>query len=63
MDYAKRIGYAGTWGPGFNAQNTIHVRDMADAVLTIFKAAIEGRAEEGANGLCGLIFIAALTKI
>ena len=52
MDYAKRIGYAGTWGAGFNAQNTIHVRDMADAVLFIFKAAVEGRAEEGANGLC-----------
>ena len=52
MDYAKRVGYAGTWGPGFNAQNTIHVQDLADAIMLIFKAALEGRADEGANGFC-----------
>lgn len=52
IDYAKRVGYAGTWGAGFNGQNTIHVRDMADVVLLVFKAAIEGRADEGANGFC-----------
>ena len=52
IDYAKRVGYAGTWGAGFNGQNTIHVRDMADVVLLIFKAAIEGHADEGANGFC-----------
>ncbi|KAF7798960.1 hypothetical protein EIP86_010189 [Pleurotus ostreatoroseus] len=51
LDYAKKIGYAGTWGPGRNIQNTIHVRDMADIVLFVFKAALEGKAAEGADGL------------
>jgi hypothetical protein len=54
MDYAKRIGYAGTWGPGFNAQNTIHVQDLATAIILVFGAALEGRADEGANGFCKL---------
>ena len=58
MDYAKRVGYAGTWGLGFNAQNTVHVQDLADAIMLVFKAALEGRADEGANGFCkGLVFI------
>lgn len=52
LDYAKKVGYAGTWGPGQNVQNTIHVRDTADILLFIFKAALEGRAAEGADGLC-----------
>ena len=52
MGYAKQVGYAGTWGPGKNIQNTIHVLDMADIVLFVFKAAVEGRAAEGAEGFC-----------
>ena len=55
LDYAKKIGYAGTWGPGRNIQNTIHVRDMADIVLFVFKAALEGKAAEGADGLCSFL--------
>lgn len=51
MDYAKRVGYAGTWGAGHNAQNTIHVRDLAEAILLVLRAAREGRADEGADGL------------
>ncbi|EKM53534.1 uncharacterized protein PHACADRAFT_125329 [Phanerochaete carnosa HHB-10118-sp] len=51
MDYAKRVGYGGTWGRGFNAQNTIHVKDLADAILMILRAASEGKAGEGADGL------------
>ncbi|KAI0820977.1 hypothetical protein BC629DRAFT_1587318 [Irpex lacteus] len=51
MNYAKTVGYAGTWGAGLNGQNTIHVRDMADICLFIFKRALEGTADEGADGL------------
>ncbi|KAJ3554438.1 hypothetical protein NM688_g3112 [Phlebia brevispora] len=51
LDYAKKLGYAGTWGPGRNVQNTIHVLDCADILLFIFKAALEGKAAEGAEGL------------
>ncbi|KDQ57884.1 hypothetical protein JAAARDRAFT_206672 [Jaapia argillacea MUCL 33604] len=46
-----KVGFAGTWGPGANAMNNIHVRDCAMAILTIFEAALDGRAEEGAEGL------------
>lgn len=35
--------------------NNIHVIDCANAILTVFKAALEGKAEEGAEGLCKLM--------
>ena len=52
LDYAKKVGYAGTWGAGGNIQNTIHVEDMADIMLFVYKAALEGKAAEGAEGFC-----------
>ncbi|KAI0343440.1 NAD(P)-binding protein [Trametopsis cervina] len=51
LQYARNLGYAGTWGAGLNGQNTIHLQDMADICLLIFKAALEGKADEGAEGL------------
>ncbi|KAI0090563.1 hypothetical protein BDY19DRAFT_887189 [Irpex rosettiformis] len=51
MDYAKTVGYAGTWGAGLNGQNTIHIRDMADICLFIFRKALVSEADEGADGL------------
>ncbi|THH28540.1 hypothetical protein EUX98_g5646 [Antrodiella citrinella] len=50
-DFAKKLGYVGTWGQGCNAMNNIHVKDCANAMLVVFKAALEGKAEEGAEGL------------
>lgn len=32
--------------------NNVHVKDCANAILVVFKAALEGKAEEGAEGLC-----------
>ena len=29
-----------------------HVKDIASAVFTVLKAALEGRAEEGKEGIC-----------
>jgi len=49
-DFAKKLGYVGTWGQGFNSMNNIHVKDCANAILTVFKAALEGKADEGAEG-------------
>jgi len=46
----KTITYAGTWGPGYNSMNNIHVKDCANALLLIFEAAIAGKADEGAEG-------------
>lgn len=48
----KSVGYAGTWGPGANAMNNIHVKDCAMGLLLILEAALEGRADEGPEGLC-----------
>ncbi|KAH8088956.1 hypothetical protein BXZ70DRAFT_501495 [Cristinia sonorae] len=50
-DFAKKLGYVGTWGKGYNSMNNLHVKDCANAILLVFKAALEGRAEEGAEGL------------
>ncbi|KAI0692151.1 hypothetical protein BC835DRAFT_84752 [Cytidiella melzeri] len=51
LQYAKSIGYAGTWGAGLNGQHTIHIRDMADICMFVLKKALEGTADEGAEGL------------
>lgn len=48
----KNVGYAGTWGPGANAMNNIHVKDCAMGLLFVLQAALEGRADEGLEGLC-----------
>jgi len=50
-EFAKKLGYAGTWGPGHNSMNNIHVKDCANAILIVLKAALEGKADEGAEGL------------
>ncbi|PFH46827.1 hypothetical protein AMATHDRAFT_50760 [Amanita thiersii Skay4041] len=46
----KQCGFAGTWGPGLNRMGTVHVKDTAEAVLTVFQAAVEGTADEGEEG-------------
>ncbi|KIM51616.1 hypothetical protein SCLCIDRAFT_142918, partial [Scleroderma citrinum Foug A] len=51
LDMAKKLGFAGTWGSGANAMNNIHVRDCANGLLLVLKAALKGKAEEGSEGL------------
>ena len=51
MDTAKKAGYAGTWGPGANSMNNIHVKDVASAIICVLQTALEGKADEGAEGL------------
>lgn len=48
----KGVGHAGTWGRGANAMNNIHVKDCAAGLLLVLQAALEGRADEGPEGLC-----------
>jgi len=50
MDMALKVGYAGTWGAGKNVMGEIHVKDVASACLVLLKAALEGKADEGAEG-------------
>lgn len=51
LDMTKKLGFAGTWGPGANTMNNIHVKDCANGLLLVFKAALEGKADEGPEGL------------
>ncbi|KAF8996808.1 hypothetical protein BDQ17DRAFT_1310135 [Cyathus striatus] len=51
LDMFKKAGHAGTWGPGFSRMGNIHVKDCADAILVVFKAALEGKADEGKEGI------------
>ncbi|KAI9566146.1 hypothetical protein HD554DRAFT_1227411 [Boletus coccyginus] len=51
LDMTKNVGYAGTWGPGANTMNNIHVRDCAMGLFLVLQAALEGRADEGPEGL------------
>ncbi|EGN97180.1 hypothetical protein SERLA73DRAFT_183827 [Serpula lacrymans var. lacrymans S7.3] len=55
FDMTKKLGYMGTWGPGANSMNNVHVIDVASALLLLFKSALEGKAEEGKDGIyfCG----------
>ncbi|KAK0461987.1 uncharacterized protein EV420DRAFT_139887 [Desarmillaria tabescens] len=50
-DMYKQIGRAGTWGPGANVMPNVHVKDCASACLTVLKAALDGKAQEGPEGL------------
>ncbi|KDR74353.1 hypothetical protein GALMADRAFT_227416 [Galerina marginata CBS 339.88] len=50
MGAFKITGYAGTWGPGYNAVSSVHIKDCAEALLIIFEAAVAGKADEGAEG-------------
>ncbi|KAL0949843.1 hypothetical protein HGRIS_009877 [Hohenbuehelia grisea] len=51
MQLFTQFGRAGTWGKGLNRTSNIHVKDTSTALLTVLKAALEGKAEEGAEGL------------
>ncbi|KAL4248928.1 NAD(P)-dependent Metabolic Enzyme [Abortiporus biennis] len=53
--FAKQLGYVGTWGRGYNTMNNVHVKDVVSALGIILKAVLEGKADEGAEGLyfCG----------
>ncbi|KAG6373058.1 hypothetical protein JVT61DRAFT_7119 [Boletus reticuloceps] len=51
FDMMKNVGHAGTWGSGANAMNNIHVKDCAMGLFLILQAALEGRADEGPEGL------------
>ncbi|KAL1718111.1 hypothetical protein EV715DRAFT_201853 [Schizophyllum commune] len=51
VDLAIQAGHAGTFGNGKNAMGEIHVKDVASAVFTCLKAALEDKADEGAEGL------------
>ncbi|KAG6331139.1 hypothetical protein ID866_7947, partial [Astraeus odoratus] len=50
-DMSKKLGFAGTWGSGANSMNNIHVKDCANGLFLVLKAALEGKAEEGPEGL------------
>lgn len=56
-----------TWGPGSNTMNVIHVKDVALAMLTVLKSALEGRVDSGSDGLCSrlltMLLYGFLTKI
>lgn len=52
LEFAKLNKHAGTWGRGLNSINNVHVKDVASAIFTVLTAALEHRADEGAQGLC-----------
>ncbi|KAF5332370.1 hypothetical protein D9758_016949 [Tetrapyrgos nigripes] len=39
----KEAGYAGTWSPGASRMRSCHVKDVANALLVIFEAALVGQ--------------------
>jgi nucleoside-diphosphate-sugar epimerase len=51
-DMFLKLGYAGTWGEGHSRLGNIHVKDAAEAIMVVLKAALKGEADEGADGLC-----------
>ncbi|EDR04957.1 uncharacterized protein LACBIDRAFT_294969 [Laccaria bicolor S238N-H82] len=57
---AVQAGFAGTWGPGYSRVESLHVKDCAEALVIMFKAALEGKADEGRDGL---YFAAAEQKV
>jgi nucleoside-diphosphate-sugar epimerase len=52
LEANKLAGYSGRWGPGANSFNFVHVKDLSNGMIKIFEAALEGKADEGAQGYC-----------
>lgn len=52
VDMFLQAGYAGTWGEGYSRMGHAHVKDVATAIITVLKAMLEGKADEGAEGFC-----------
>ncbi|KAF8185146.1 hypothetical protein BJ912DRAFT_880746 [Pholiota molesta] len=50
LEANKLAGYSGRWGPGANSFNFVHVKDLSNGMIKIFEAALEGKADEGAQG-------------
>ncbi|KAF7319167.1 hypothetical protein HMN09_00253200 [Mycena chlorophos] len=55
LSMARAGGFVGTWGPGHNSMNNIHVVDVASATTLLVLRAIAGTAPEGKDGIyfCG----------
>jgi nucleoside-diphosphate-sugar epimerase len=56
VDMFINVGYAGTWGEGHSRMPNIHVKDVASAIVTVLKAALNGKADEGAEGFCTYLY-------
>jgi nucleoside-diphosphate-sugar epimerase len=52
IDMFLKLGYAGTWGEGHSRMGNVHVKDVAQAIVVVLKAALKGEADEGAEGFC-----------
>ncbi|EME89537.1 uncharacterized protein MYCFIDRAFT_76882 [Pseudocercospora fijiensis CIRAD86] len=50
-ELARKAGHAGTWGPGEVTQYAIHVRDVANVVILLLGAALDGKVKGGDDGL------------
>lgn len=55
VDLAIQAGRSGTFGQGKNAMSEIHVKDVASAIVACLKAALDGKADEGAEGIYFLL--------
>ncbi|KAF8891086.1 NAD(P)-binding protein [Gymnopilus junonius] len=55
VEMFKTIKQSGTWGPGHNTYDNVHVKDCANGLLTVFEAAAAD--VEGKKGTEGLYFI------
>ncbi|KAK7026869.1 hypothetical protein VNI00_015411 [Paramarasmius palmivorus] len=56
LTLAQSAGYLGTWGNGHNRISTIHVKDAANAIITLMDAAFSGKALQVGNGAEELYF-------
>ena len=47
IDRSEKAGHSGTFGEGANALSHVHVHDVASALLTVLKAALDGKVHGG----------------
>ncbi|KAF8665814.1 hypothetical protein AX16_000257 [Volvariella volvacea WC 439] len=51
LNFSKAAGYAITFGRGLNQSSSIHIKDVANSMITMIKGALDGTAGTGAQGL------------
>uniref|UniRef100_A0A0W0FRM0 NAD-dependent epimerase/dehydratase domain-containing protein n=1 Tax=Moniliophthora roreri TaxID=221103 RepID=A0A0W0FRM0_MONRR len=63
LNVAKSAGHAGTWGEGHNKISNIHVKDVANAIVVLLEAALQGNAGAVGAGAHELYFATGQEKV
>ncbi|KAK7026872.1 hypothetical protein VNI00_015414 [Paramarasmius palmivorus] len=63
LGLASNVGFAGTWGKGFNGTSNVHVKDVSSAILVLLDSALDGKVGTVGAGADDLYFVTSTEKV